>query len=78
MEKENDMRMRKRVLLPVLDMLRQFLIGPVLSPRGTYLLGFIGVGQDNLIPLALQLLVVRLELLVLQLGSPREGQSVAG
>ncbi len=61
----------RTILLSVLDPLRRVLEGRLVGTRGTYLLGFIGILQEGLILLILQLLVLQLELVVLRLKSPR-------
>ena len=56
----------RTIFLSVLDPLRRVLEGGLLGTRGTYLVGFIGILQEGLI-----LLILQLELVVLRLKSPR-------
>lgn len=56
----------RTIFLSVLDPLRRVLEGGLLGTRRTYLVGFIGILQEGLI-----LLILQLELVVLRLKSPR-------
>lgn len=71
--------MRTRKLLgSVLHPLRQLLVDRLLGAQGTYLLGVIGMLGGELILLTLQVLLFRLELIVLRSGSPREEEGGTG
>ena len=77
-DKENGMRTGKKVLGSVLHPLREFLVCCLLVNQGTYLLGFIRILGGDLVLPTLQLLLFRLELIVLRSGSPREEEGGAG
>ena len=68
----------RTILLSVLDPLRRVIEGRLVGSRGIYLLGFIGILQEGLILLILQMLVLQLELVVLRLESPKEEEGGAG
>ena len=51
----------RTILWSVLDPLHRVLEGRLMGTRGIYLLGFIGILKEGLIPLILQLLVLQLE-----------------
>ena len=68
----------RTILLSVLDPLHRVIESRLLGTRGTYLLGFIGILQEGLILLILQLLILQLELGVLRLESPKEEEGGAG
>ncbi len=65
-------------LWSVLDPLRQWLVTLALSTQGTYLIGFIGILGGDPIRLPFQLLVFRLELVVLRSASLRAGEGGTG